>query len=222
MSVHVAILKKPYLDAILRGTKTIESRLSKTAGPPFGRVEAGERVYLKQSAGPVRGMATAEAVFSQDGLTPRDVQAIRRRFEPRVGGDDAYWRGRVGCRFATMISLSDVEPCDVGPRYRTQHMRAWYVLPNDADPVREVRLKPGAVRHGYVPLPRNTPTLQDATVTLVLPDGVAVETDSYKGQRFRWRGWRRYFDEQGVGPGDRVRLTVVRPRRYRVSFPDSS
>lgn len=43
--LHVAILKPNYIRDILAGTKTVESRLTKTNQPPHGRVETGERLF---------------------------------------------------------------------------------------------------------------------------------------------------------------------------------
>jgi len=47
------ILKKPSLAAILDGRKQIESRFTRTRRAFRGRVEAGDRLFLKQSSGPV-------------------------------------------------------------------------------------------------------------------------------------------------------------------------
>ena len=50
---HLAILKKPYLDAILEGRKPVESRFTITKRAPFGQIFKGDKVFLKQSSGPV-------------------------------------------------------------------------------------------------------------------------------------------------------------------------
>jgi len=66
--IHVAILKPGYIQAILAGTKTIESRLTKTAQPPYGKVVTGERLYLKASGGPsTRNTAKRSAAMRRTG-----------------------------------------------------------------------------------------------------------------------------------------------------------
>lgn len=59
----------------------------------------------------------ARALFAS-GLTPAGVRSLRERFEPRVRGGAGYWRGKRHARFATILFLQDVTPCDRGPEYR--------------------------------------------------------------------------------------------------------
>ena len=62
MNYHLVILKKPYLDLILAGAKTIELRLTRAKRPACGRVRPGDRLFLKPSGGPVCGLAMAKNV----------------------------------------------------------------------------------------------------------------------------------------------------------------
>ena len=55
VSLHLAVLVQPYLDFILDGQKTIESRFSIRPIPPYRRVESGDIVLLKASGGPIVG-----------------------------------------------------------------------------------------------------------------------------------------------------------------------
>lgn len=221
MAVHIAILKPIYARAVLAGAKTVESRLTKTAMPPYRAVAAGERIYLKQSGGPFVGMARAQRVQCFEMECAADVDALRAQFEPAVGGDDAYWHGKRDSRYATFVTLHAVEPIDVGPAY-TKSMRAWHVVGDEADPVREVVLTGGAVRNGYVSLGADMAAEADTPVTLELPDSVVVDTDLARGRMLRWRGWRRYFLAHDVAAGDRVRFVRIWDRRYRVTFPGAA
>lgn len=222
MSVHIAILRRPYLDAVLAGDKTVESRLTRTATPPWGQIQSGDRIFLKQSGGPFRAVAQAGHVESQDELTPATVDRLRRRFAARVGGDDAYWTAKRDARYACFIELCDVAAIpNVGPAYKPQYLRAWYVLPDAADPIRDVALTAGAIRNRYVSIKGSTRPLREAAVRLEMPDEEIVVTELVKSGQLRWRGWARYFDAYGVEPGHRVRLLAMGGRRYRVSFPDA-
>ena len=216
--IHVAILRKAYLELVLAGTKTVESRLYRSARPPYGAVEQGDRLYLKLAGGPFAARARAGRVEHHDALGPDDVEALRRRFEPAVCGDDAYWHSKRAARFASFVELVDVEPMDVGPAYRADGYRAWFVLPDEADPVHEVTLTAGALRNRYVIpgpwCPRQRP------ITLHLPDGQVVMTQRTARGHLRWRGWGAYFDAHAVVVGDRVRFVRLGEAVYRVSFPD--
>ena len=108
--VHLAIIHKPYLDAILDGSKTVEARISKVRCAPFGRVERGDTIYLKQKGGPVRALAIASGVRTYEGLSPDGLRQLRQEWNDRIGGPSAYWSGREGCRYATLIELSELTP----------------------------------------------------------------------------------------------------------------
>ncbi|MEM1211679.1 MAG: hypothetical protein AAGI68_05205 [Planctomycetota bacterium] len=217
--IHVAILLRRYCGLVLGGQKTVESRLMRQGREPYGVVKAGERVFLKQSGGPFVGMAEVGWVEEHAGLTPRRVAGLRERYEPAVCGDDAYWEGKSASRFAVFMGLERVEPMAVGPRYAVQAMRAWYALPEEVSPVREVVLRGGAVRNGYLSLPFASAKMRASRVTLELPGGGVVETDFAKGAMLRSRVFGRLYAEHGVRGGDVVRLVRVGERRYVVSFP---
>ena len=223
MAIHVAILREPYLSMVLSGQKTVESRLMKSRSVPYQRVRPGERLFLKLSGGAYRGTAVAEEVTEFGDLEPDDVRRLGREWDAEVCGGADYWESKSDIRYATLIRLGQVEPLAVGPRYRVQSMRAWYVLDEAASPLREVTLTGGALRNAYLPLPAEAARMQDQPFTLVLPDGSEVTTRrSDAGPRVRWRGWAPHFEQAGVAAGDRVRLLALGDQRYAVSFHRST
>jgi hypothetical protein len=126
---HVAILLRRYLEAILRGEKTIEARLARTRQAPFNRVRTGDRLWLKESSGPFRASAIVERVVFHDDLTPARLRMIRARHGSAIGGAPEFWIQKRAARCATLLWLADVREVSEGPRYR--HIpggRAWYVL----------------------------------------------------------------------------------------------
>lgn len=221
MSIHVAILLRPYLTAVLAGTKTIESRLTKTARPPYGAVQPGERLFFKESGGPFRATALVRDVAEFADLTPSRVDRLRQRYEAAVGGDDAYWHGKRSSAYAVFVGVGQVEPLAVGPRYAVQSMRAWYVLPDEASPLREWHLTAGAIRNRYALLPGASARLRSETLALVLPDGREIETSFGRGSMLRWRGWSGVYESARVRPGDRLRFVALGHARFAVVFPDS-
>ena len=127
MNYHLAILKKPYLDLILSGRKTIELRLTRARRVPGPRATAGDRLFLKTSGGPVCAVATAAEVRYYEDLTPDRVAEIRRQYHEQIGGDDAVWQSMMDCRSGYLVWLRDVRT--IAPvRIEKKDWRAWVVL----------------------------------------------------------------------------------------------
>ena len=135
--IHVAIIHKRYLDAILASEKTIESRLSKIRVGPFERITEGERIYFKQVSGSFLATAIAKNVTFFDQLTPKRVASLKRKYNDRIGGDDAYWSAKSSATCGSLIWLHKVEPIDAGPSLASVQMpgsrRAWFVLGDEFD-----------------------------------------------------------------------------------------
>lgn len=138
--IHIAILKPGYIKAILAGTKTIESRLTKTAQPPFGKITTGERLFLKASGGPFMATAIAGEVICIEAQSPDAIDRVYKQYGNQIGGDRTYWQAKRDCRYITLVELKRVEPIDIGPPYRKAYMKAWYVLDEDRDPLKIARL----------------------------------------------------------------------------------
>ena len=217
MAIHVAILQRGYVEMILDGAKTVESRLTRTARPPFGVIEPGQRIFIKASGGPFMATAVAQKVDSYSQLTPKRIEQLWRRFNHAVCGDAGYWRHKRDSRFATFITLGQIQPLDIGPRYN-KSLQAWHVLDDECSPLLDVTLTDGAIRNCYVRLTRASEGLRRNDITLVLPDGSEIQTQLTSGSMIRWRGWGRYYCSHGIEAGDVVRFVAIGPRRYRVTF----
>ena len=124
---HLAILKKRYIEAILRGRKVIESRFTRIRRAPFGRILVGDRIFLKQSSGPVCGAALVRAVMSFERLTPREILGLKQRHNHEIGGDEEFWESKLDCRFGVLIRLGEVRA--IKPvRIAKKDLRGWVVL----------------------------------------------------------------------------------------------
>ncbi len=129
---HVAIVAREYAEAILAGRKTIEARLSLTRRAPFGRVRAGDVVYVKETGGPFRARCIAARVEVLEGLDETGVARLARRYRAPVGAPASFWRSRGHARYATLVWLASVRACDRGPDYQRRPgycaRNAWHVL----------------------------------------------------------------------------------------------
>ena len=127
-SVHLAILLEPYLQYILEGTKTVESRFSKNRIAPYNMVEPGDVVLLKKvAAKSISGVCVVRRVWFYQ-LNPETWSQIRDGFSKALRADDpSFWNRRETAQFATLMRIAEVHPLpsiEVPKRDR----RGWVIL----------------------------------------------------------------------------------------------
>ncbi len=132
VNYHLVILKKHYLDEILAGRKTIESRFTKTRRYECGRVLLGDKLFLKLSSGPVCATATVAAVKNFEDLTPARVNSIRQQYNQYIGGRDEHWRDRANSNYGFLVWLKDIQQIEP-VRIHKRDWRAWVVLTEKED-----------------------------------------------------------------------------------------
>jgi len=125
--LHLAILVEPYLQFILDGKKTIESRFSIHRCAPYRHVNKGDIILLKRSGGPVVGLCQAsDAWFYR--LDAESWTTIKKDFATAIcaQGSD-FWATREVASFATLIRIKNVRSIDP-IKYVKRDRRGWIVL----------------------------------------------------------------------------------------------
>lgn len=126
-TLHLAILREPYLRFILEGKKTIETRFAKRPCPPFERVSKGDVIMLKRTPGEVVGICVVETVWFYR-LDPKSVALIKSKFGRAIcPADPSFWEERKEASVATLIlidKITPVEPFKIEKRDR----RGWVVF----------------------------------------------------------------------------------------------
>jgi hypothetical protein len=107
VGVHLAVFVEPYLTAVLRGKKTIESRFGMHRRPPYQCVSPNDFILMKRSGGPVVGLAVAKSVeFHQ--LSPTVLADIKARLAQQLYAlDEEFWERRSDKQYASLIELGD-------------------------------------------------------------------------------------------------------------------
>ncbi len=129
---HLAILKAPYLEAILSGRKRVESRFTRSRRMGYGRIQVGDKIFLKLSCGPVCATAEAAAVKTFENLTPEDILRLKKEYNHLICGSDQYWQSKADSRFGFLVWLDKIEAIEP-VRIRKADMRAWVVLSEGED-----------------------------------------------------------------------------------------
>lgn len=86
---HVAIMKKEwgFVEKILAGQKTIESRWYSQKRAPWDKIKKGEIIYFKNSGEPVLAKAEVKRVMQFSELNPVKVKNILRKYGKNIGID---------------------------------------------------------------------------------------------------------------------------------------
>jgi len=84
---HIAILNKSwkFLELILSGKKTIESRWYKTKKTPYGQIHSGDTIYFKNSGEPVAAKVEVKKVLEFSNLNPAMVDEILKIYGNAIG-----------------------------------------------------------------------------------------------------------------------------------------
>ncbi|MDD4157739.1 MAG: hypothetical protein PHY08_14340 [Candidatus Cloacimonetes bacterium] len=106
---HIAILRQPFFDMILNGSKTIESRFSFNKVVPYEKVNIGDEILLKQTGKDVTAKAIVKDVEYYE-LNPKIVEEIRLKYGKVIGTDKFEdWEITKAKKYCTLIWLTGVK-----------------------------------------------------------------------------------------------------------------
>jgi ASC-1-like (ASCH) protein len=126
-ALHMAILTEPYLQYVLEGRKTIETRFSVNRMPPYNQVSEGDIILLKKSSGPIVGICeVSKAWFYR--LDERSWKEIQEKFFTEISVQDSkFWRDKKKAVYASLMRLKDATR--IGPINYVKHdQRPWVIL----------------------------------------------------------------------------------------------
>jgi hypothetical protein len=125
--IHLAVFVEPFLQFVLDGRKTVESRFSIHRRPPFGCVRNGDLVLIKESGGPIVAVAEISEVWYYQ-LDREAWDVIRTRFARQLCVDDTeFWESKASSYFATLMQIGRVEKLDPLTCSKRDR-RGWVVL----------------------------------------------------------------------------------------------
>jgi hypothetical protein len=124
---HLAVMSGPYLERILDGTKTIESRFMKNRTAPYGQVGIGDVIFFKPTCSPIIAAGLVGEVLHLD-ISTFSLEKIAERYGAAIApADETFWVDRVNARYATLMTMVDavsISPLSINKRDR----RGWVVL----------------------------------------------------------------------------------------------
>jgi ASC-1-like (ASCH) protein len=110
---HIAIMKKSWglVPKILSGEKTIESRWYKNKSAPWGKINAGDTVYFKNSGEDVSVKVSVRKILQFDNLNQNKVRDILEKYGKEDGIDnvDDFYKLFKDKRYCLLIYLDKPE-----------------------------------------------------------------------------------------------------------------
>ncbi len=132
-AVHLGIFNQPYLDSLLGGKKTVESRFSSVRCAPYRSVRPGDVVLVKRSSGPIVALFRAGDVWSHR-LTSKAWGMIRERFaEGLCAAGPGFWQENESAAYATLIEVEHLRHLVPIP-WNKSDRRGWVVLRRRRNP----------------------------------------------------------------------------------------
>jgi hypothetical protein len=134
MKKHLAVFSKEGVAQILTGKKTVETRFSKKNIPPFGMVNSGDLIYIKESGGAIKGQAVVKSVLSFEKFSEDDLTFIKKTYGKKISlgskeDDEKYFEERKDSVFLTVIFLDKVEEFITPPiKPIKKDLRGWVIL----------------------------------------------------------------------------------------------
>jgi len=143
---HVAIMRPclGFLEKIVSGDKTIESRwyLQRTA--PWDEITAGDAVYFKNAGQPVTLRAKVADVKQYDRLNPAKIRQLLDKYNSQLGltksESDSFFSEIKNKRFVILIFLTDIRkinPFDID-KSGFGTMSGWLVI-DDIAKIKKVK-----------------------------------------------------------------------------------
>jgi len=139
---HIAIMKKKwnFIDKILSGSKTIESRWYSCKYSPWDRIKKGEIVFFKDSGSPVTAKAEVSKVLQFSDLNENKIKEILFKYAGKLGIDNIpeflqRFRGKKYCILVFLKNTKKIKPFNINKK-GFGLMSAWISV-EDVDRVRK-------------------------------------------------------------------------------------
>jgi hypothetical protein len=131
-SLHLAVFVEPYLDLLMAGTKTIESRFSQNGGAPFEQIWPGDLVLLKRSGGDINGIARVGEVRNVKRCD-RAWNDLRTLYQHQLCAiENDFWQRALKSWYATFIWFNEIK--SLAPiQCNKQDQRGWVVMTRATD-----------------------------------------------------------------------------------------
>ncbi|MFP9097933.1 hypothetical protein ACLI09_02665 [Flavobacterium sp. RHBU_24] len=111
VNLHLAIFNEPFLNFVLTGIKTIESRLSINNVAPFRRVLPGDIVFVKKSSAGLCAIFEVGAVHYFTNLKQKTYEMVNSEFGKKLcwNSDPEFLNLKSQSKFLSLITIDNLK-----------------------------------------------------------------------------------------------------------------
>lgn len=127
-TIHLGVFIEPYLQLIIEGKKTLESRFSINRTAPYCKVQNGDLLLLKRSGGPIVGICQITHAWSYtldaaewDTLKSQHAKALCIQ-------SPAFWEEKKKANYATLMKVRHVRIVEPSIPFVKSDRRGWLAL----------------------------------------------------------------------------------------------
>ena len=127
-AIHYALFpNKNVIQALISGAKQLESRFSKFRIDPYGRVDKGDIVLMRETGRKFFAYGlVCEVRYFERGLYDR-FDRIKQDFNDLICADDYFWEMKSNANYATLMNFAVVERIPF-IKVKKSDSRGWVVL----------------------------------------------------------------------------------------------
>lgn len=130
MAKHLAILDREAVEAVFAGAKKIEGRFSQIKIAPFGKVSAGDLIFMKLPGKKIVGQFAVDRVIYFDHPDYDQVEEIKQKYGREMVLPHTFWLEREKINYATLMFIKSVTKFIVAPDFPKKDLRGWVVIEN--------------------------------------------------------------------------------------------
>ena len=128
MTRHLAIFKVDDALKIFSGKRKIEGRFSQIKIPPYGKVSAGDSVYVKTPGEKISGQFIVDRVFYFDHPNKEELASIKKKYASSLALSTTFWLDREKVKYLTLMFIKSVTKFIIAPQIKKKDLRPWVVL----------------------------------------------------------------------------------------------
>lgn len=126
-NMHLGIFAEPWLEYMLDGRKTIESRFSKNRIAPYNKISKGDIVIVKKSGGDIVAYFTVKEAMFFD-LSTTLIEEIKLKYNNELCVGEEFWSLKKDSNYATLIFIDELTRLPQPFHINKKGMQTWIKL----------------------------------------------------------------------------------------------